>query len=259
MLLAFLFAFLFAVLIPGCRATVSSAVSASWNGSGTFEVSMSMDRAAVEALQGRGIDPLGESSGSSPATSTTATPQAAPLPFEDLERAGWEVSSDGDTITFLHEFEGPGQLSALAAQVSGDAGPPLFPKMSLTVDAGVFRSDLDLVAVVNPTPELVVALAGGGLEAPPSLAELERALGAPITQAVGFVFSVSLSGAEDFATDPSDAVEIRPGAWDVPIGSSLEVRASSGTWTPAFWTALVTAGIAVVLGIALLLRPKSAG
>lgn len=252
-------AVLFAVLLPGCRATVSSAVSADWNGSGTFEVSMSMDRAAVEALEGRGIEPFGTSSGSSPATSTTAAPRAAPLPFEDLERAGWEVSSGGDTITFFHEFEGPGQLSALAAQVSGDAGPPLFPKMSLKVDAGVFRSDLDLVAVVNPTPELIVSLAGRGLEAPPSLAELERALGIPITEAVRFVFSVSLAGAEDFATDPSDAVEIRPGAWDVPIGSSLEVRASSETWTPAFWTALVSAGIAIILGIVLFLRPKSPG
>jgi hypothetical protein len=237
--------------------TVSSAVSAGWNGSGTIVISFTLDQDAVDALAGLGIDPFGAAVTEASSTSATGPPQVAPRPFDDLEEAGWETrraaTPEGDSISFRHEFEGPEQLSALAAQVSGDVEPPLFPKMALTVDAGVLRSDLSLDAVVNPTPELIVALAGRGLDAPPSLAELERALGAPIAETIKFVFSVSLAGAEVYTTDPAGSVQVHPGTWEVPIGSSLKVSASSGTWTPAFWVAIVSAGVALVLALALYL------
>ncbi|MCC7078166.1 MAG: hypothetical protein IT198_13680 [Acidimicrobiia bacterium] len=241
------------VALPACRVAVRTDVTATWRGTGTFTVSVTLDAAARAALTELGIGEgvFYDESAPTSAPQTSTPPEATPEPFADLEAAGWVVRPGSSAVVLEHEFGDPAQLSSLAAQVSGDVTPPLFPQMDLTVEAGLFTSRVGLHATVAPTAELVTALAGRGLASPPSVDELERALGVPVKEAFEFVFGISLPGREAVVTEPADAEAAGRNAWEVPVGTTLDVQATTTARTPAFWVAVTSIGLALLLATAL--------
>lgn len=167
---------------------------------------------------------------------------ADPLPAElqDLLERGWKLDRSQNRLEVTHAFTAASHLPEVAAQLSGvGLSVALIPVIELTNERDLWRNRMRLHAVVAPGEDWLLHMIGTGLENPPTLEELERALGAPIREFVGVTFGVSMPDVDRIVVDPPDAPRLGRDIWQVPIGTTLTVTVEAAAPAPAFWIALV--------------------
>ena len=99
------------VLLAGCSTRATLTVTVHPDGSGTVALRLTLDAPAVQAAQAGG------------------TPLADEVRLSDLSAAGWRVghwvtAKDGSaSLTITKPFANPGQVAAIARELSGPQGP----------------------------------------------------------------------------------------------------------------------------------------
>jgi len=223
-----------ALLGGGCRVDVAMDVRVDDDGSGRVEVVVALDRDAARRVPGLGDQ----------------------LVVDDLEAAGWRVSGPdrvrggGVEVRATKGFRSLDDLGAVVAEVSGPDGP--LSDLVVQRDRAAFgetwrvRGEADLREGLEAFGDagLRERLAGSSLGM--SEAELERAAGRPLPEAVRFRVTADLPGGS--------------ASWEPRLGERTPLRADSRTWEAS---RLVLLAVAAVLGLGavamLLVRPRGRG
>lgn len=228
-----------ALALVGCRATTTVAIDVARNGAGTVAVSVSLDREAAA--------------------------RAGVLQVGDLERAGWRVTgpvtgADGSvTETVTHAFASPADaarlLGSLAPAPPGGAAPV---RLGVTRGRGVATSRLGVGGTVDlrggvdafADRRLLDALGTPSLSA--SLQQLRQAGDTP--PALDLRVTVALPG-RIRSVAGTGRVEGGRVVWEVPMGSSTTVGASSAVgetvdrrWLEAAGVALAAMAVVLITG-----------
>lgn len=207
------------MLLAGCRVDTRVSVVDDSNGSGSLAVTVTLDKAAVQALGGQSA-------------------LARQLSYADLQSAGWSVAGPhavaggGEEVTVTHGFSGAAQLSQLMSDVAGSTPGPKPFRMNITSGGGFFtdrttvRGAVDLRCGLDcfADPGLRAAL-GGSLGVSPQ--PLERAAGETAAQVFRFSLALRLPGHPgSIAGSPSIARDDTL-TWSAPLGQSTLVGAAS--------------------------------
>ena len=233
------------VVLGGCEATVDvSVVVEDEQGAGTVAVRVTLDREAVERLEG--IDQL-----------RTA----------DLVEAGWAVdepvTADDGVVTLAASkpFSGPGELADVLGEISGADGP--YGRLGLRVDRSFARTEYTFQGVLDGSGG-IDAFADPGvaqeLDGRPfgiDLTELEAELGVPLGSLVELRLAVELPGDQTHSdpaagADPDDSGSAE---WrtDLSATDPVPVLTTSETLRmQSLVLALVALGFAVLFVVLLL-------
>lgn len=226
------------MLLAGCRVDTRVSVVERGGGSGSLAVTVTLDRAAVQALGGQSA-------------------LARQLSYADLESAGWAVAGPhaaaggGESVTVSHGFSGGAQLSRLMSDVAGSAPGPKPFRMSVSSGGGFFtnrntiRGALDLRCGLQcfGDPGLQAAL-GGSLGVSPQ--PLEQAAGETAAQAFRFSLALRLPGRPGSVTGSPSVARDGTLTWSAPLGQSTLVGAVSES---VDWGHVVLASVLAALVI----------
>jgi hypothetical protein len=226
-----------ACLLAGCHATATVAIRVRADGTGTVSVAVALDREARRALAGAALSPAASAS-------TNALPD---VPLDDLRAHGWAVSpwrpveDGGASISLSKGFTGGAGLASVLAELDGRDGA--------LRDARVVRTrsllrDHDSVAVLADLGHL-----DAGVSADAALAARLRAAGVDVA-----AIDAGLHSRIGSSFDLSVRVELPDGSHTTVRllpGERRRVAVASTTSHPGRRLALVAAGAAGVLGLAL--------
>jgi FMN phosphatase YigB (HAD superfamily) len=233
------------VVLGACEATVDvSVVVDDEQGAGAVEVTVVLDREAVERLEG--IEQL-----------RTA----------DLVEAGWSVdepvtSDDGAvTLAASKPFSGPGELADVLGEISGSDGP--YGRLGLRVDRSFARTEYTFQGVLDGSggidafadPGVAQELDGRPFGIDP--AELEAELGVPLGSLIELRLAVELPG-DQTPGDPAvgaDADDSGASGWrtDLSAADPVPVLTTSDTLRmQSVVLALAALGFAVLFLVILL-------
>lgn len=215
----------------GCRVDVAMEVHVEDDGSGRVEVVVALDRDAARRVPGLGDQ----------------------LVVDDLEGAGWEVAGPervaggGVEVRATKPFRSLDGLGDAVAEVSGPEGPlsDLVVERNRAAfgDTWRVRGEADLRDGLEAFGDAGLQERLGGSSLGLSEAELERAAGRPLPEAVRFRVTADLPGGG--------------ASWEPQLGERTPLRAESRTWEPS---RLALLGLALVLAAGavamLLVRPR---
>ena len=220
-----------ALLGGGCRVDVAMDVRVEDDGSGRVEVVVALDRDAARRVPGLEDQ----------------------LVVDDLEDAGWEVTGPdrvgggGVEVRAAKGFRSLDDLGQVIAEVSGPDGP--LSDLVVERDRAAFgatwrvRGQADLREGLEAFGDAGLRERLGGSSFGVDEAELERAAGRPLAEAVRFRVTADLPGGG--------------ASWSPRLGERTPLRADSRTWEPS---RLGLLAVAVVLGLGaaamLLVRPR---
>lgn len=222
------------VVAGGCRTTVVVAVQVDEDGGGRVEAAVGLDEAAAARVG----DLAGE------------------LRVDDLRQAGWEVVGprvEGDGRTWVrarHSFSRPEDATPLLAQV----GVP-FADLHVAQERSFLRTEtslrgsVDLSAGLDAFGDAALRERLGGHLLGVSQVELERQIGAPLSEAVEVRVVARLPG--DIDVD-ADSAEVTGGTAVLPaaFGERVVVRAEAEAWNGdriALASGAALAGVALVV------------
>lgn len=222
------------VALGGCRADVSVEVETAAGGGGRVVAVVRLDGQAVEQVPDL----------------------ADQLRVDDLEAAGWVVEGPtpapggGARLEASKPFSSTAGARRALDELGGPSGP--FRNLRLAQDRGFWRTRTTL----SGTVDLSAGLGAFGDDAlaeelgSPTLgvdpAALERELGRPLGDVLGFEVVADLAGRSD---DDAPGTRAGDAVWPVPLGATVEVRATSVAWNAV---RLVASAVAVGSGLALL-------
>jgi hypothetical protein len=228
------------LLVSGCRLDVVATAELERDGSGTLTLAFRLDDALLTELDRLAIDP-------------TIEVMALSSELED-----WELDRTVDedaaiTITLTRGFEDAAEMGdALRELFSGlsDDDPALFVDLDLRIDPeGAAAVDGGLA--FRPPTTIGAELDGEPLGlSSPELAELTAEMVRPRLE-------VQMPG--PIETHDADDVDGRTLRWDVPVGDSRTVSATSsapGIYEEPWLWAAVAGGLALVAIVVLLLRRR---
>lgn len=230
--LRLLAAALLLVLCAACRVDVGVGVDTRPDGSGTVQVSATLDKEAVE--------------------------QAGPLALDDLKKAGWRVdgptptSSGGAVVRVTKPFRDAADLAKVMAEVSGDKGP--FRGFTLRRHRSFFTTTTRFSGVVDLSP----GVAGftdedlrkrlGGTDSGLDPAAVERVTRARLNELFSFSVTARLPGSVTTSNAPTT---VGNGAvWRPKLGEQITMDATSRSYNTA---PIVFAVVAIVAAVALLI------
>jgi hypothetical protein len=214
------------LVASACRVDLVVAVTMGEDGSGTVSVAATADSEVVERAPGLAQD----------------------LRFDDVEKAGWEVTgptvtdAGGLVVQLTHRFATPAEATALLTSLNGPDGPFQGVQFLRTEDDAAITYTLRGVGRVNSgiavftDPDLL-----GAVGATPYVDEIAAA-GLSPTEAVGITFSVDLPGAVDESSVDPEA-EAEGLTWAIPLdGASVDLSATStlSLADDAVWSAVAT-------------------
>ena len=213
-----------------CQVDIGVGVDAKADGSGTVQVSATLDKEAAA--------------------------QAGPLALDDLKKAGWRVdgpsatASGGQIVRVSKPFRDPAELARVVAEVSGQTGP--FHDFSLSRRRSFFRTTTRFSGVVD----LSSGVAGFtdqdlqqrlGADSALDPAAVERVTRARLNQLFAFAVTARLPGSVQTSNAPTTAGN--GAVWKPKFGERIAMNATSRAYNtgPVAFTAL-----AVVAALALL-------
>jgi hypothetical protein len=215
----------------GCRVDVGMDVHVDDDGSGSVQVVVALDRDAARRVPGLEDQ----------------------LEVKDLEDAGWDVTGPtrvaggGVELRATKDFRSLDELGDVVAEVSGPAGP--LSDLAVERDRAAFghrwrvRGAADLRDGLEAFGDAGLRERLGGSSFGTSEAELERAAGRPLPEAVHFRVTADLPGGGR--------------SWTPVLGERTPLRADSRTWE---MSRLALLALAVVLALAaatmLAIRPR---
>jgi hypothetical protein len=205
------------VVLTACRLDAAVDVVVEDDGRGTVEVAATLDPDAMERIGGD---------------------LSAVLEADDLEAAGWEVSTSEPTeVRLRRPFEDPAEANAILAGLSGPDGP--LRGLAVAEDTSFARTEwsfdgtIDLSAGIAAFGDAALAEVLDGEAVGLSEAELEAELGHPLSEALGVAVSVRLpdddgvqaSWSADYGDPPvtmeATGIEERPETWvAVAVGAA---------------------------------------
>jgi hypothetical protein len=226
-----------ALALCGCRATATVAIRMRADGRGTVSVSVVLDREARLALAGAAVSPR-----------AAVSPDAMPdVPLDDLRAHGWSVSpwrlaaGGGASIALSKGFTGGAGLASVIAELDGRDGAL---RDVHVVRARALLRDRDAVSLLADLSHLSAgvaddhALAARLRAAGVDVAALDKGLRARIAGSFDLLVSVELPDGTH------TTVRVEP-------GKRRQVAVATTTPHPDRGRALVAAGLAVVVGLAL--------
>jgi outer membrane biosynthesis protein TonB len=245
------------VLASACEVRTRVEVAVEQDGSGTVEVAVGLDRAAlarVPDLDGDGTSGVAD--------------LAALVRTEDLEAAGWRVvepreAGSGTTwIRVSKRFGTPAEANAILAEVTGPSGP--LRDLRLSRSTGFASTELsfsgtaDLSGGLEAFGDSGLAQALDGEPLGEDAAQIEQRLGRPLAEAFHLDVIVDLPGSLDANTDDRSGGAAR---WSPRLGeeaSSLSASGSVRDWPVVLATILaVVFLVAAVLAVVRLLLARS--
>jgi hypothetical protein len=220
------------LLLAGCRASTTVAITVKADGRGTVAVSVALDRAARLALAGAALKP------------GASVPD---VPLDDLRAAGWSVSpwrpsaGGGAALQLSKSFTGGAGLASVLAELDGPDGA--------LRDARVVRErsllrDRDSVSLLADLSHLRAGVADDA-----ALAARLRAAGVDVA-ALDAGLQSRIKGSFDLTV----RLELPDGTHKsvrVVPGEQRTVAVSSTTGHPGRRFALAAAGAAALLGLVL--------
>jgi hypothetical protein len=226
-----------ALVLGGCHASATVAIRVRADGRGTVAIAVSLDRAARLALAGAASNP----------GSSASRNELPDVPLDDLRARGWTVSSwrssagGGAALQLSKSFNGGAGLSSVLAELDGNDGA--------LRDAHVVRErallrDRDGVSLLADLRHLRVGVADDA-----ALAARLRAAGIDVA-ALDAGLRARITGSFDLTV----RVELPDGAHatvHVKPGEQRRLTVASTTDHPGRRAALVAAGLAALLGLAL--------
>ena len=230
---------LVALTATACQVRTTVAVDVAKDGSGTVEVAVGLDAAAVERLPD--LDDDGRS---------TVTDLALLVRTDDLAAAGWQVSepaadsSADDGLVWVRatkRFGTPEEAGRVLGQVAGTDGPLRDLRIDRHDSFGrtrfTFEGTADLSGGLEAFGDEGLASALDGEVLGQDAAAIEEELGRPLAD----MFSLEISA--DLPGGSADA------AWAPVLGGEPVEMAAAGTVRD--WPVLVLAAMAVACGLAL--------
>lgn len=228
------------LLVTGCRLDVVATAELERDGSGTLALAFRLDDALLTELDRLAIDPTIE-----------IMALSAELEDWDLDRS---VDEDAAiTITLTRGFEDAAEMGDALRELSSglaDDDPALFLDLDLQVDAEGAATVEGGMAFRPPTT-IGAELDGEALG--PSSAELAELT----AEVVRPRLEVEMPGPVE--THDADDVDARTLRWDVPVGDTRTVSATSsapGIYEEPWLWAVAAGGLALVAIVVLLLRRR---
>jgi hypothetical protein len=248
------------LVASACEVRTRVEVSVEEDGSGTVEVAVGLDRAAlaeVPDLDGDGTSGVAD--------------LAALVRTEDLEAAGWrvveprEAGSDTTWIRVSKPFGTPEEANAILAEITGPSGP--LRDLRLSRSTGFASTELsftgtaDLSGGLEAFGDSGLAQALDGEPLGEDVAQIEQRLGQPLAEAFRLDVIVDLPGSLDANTDDRSGGAAR---WSPRLGDEARSLSASGSvrdWPVVLVTVL--AGVFLVAALAtavrlLIVRPGDA-
>lgn len=234
-------AVLLAGVLSGCRVDTRVSVVEKGGGAGSFAVTVTLDKSALDALGGE-------------------TALAKQLQYGDLESAGWTISGPnpvaggGASLSATHGFSSGAELSRLMSDVAGSGPAGSAHPFRLTVSSGggfftdktTVRGAVDLRCGLDcfADPGLQSKL-GGPLGVTPQ--PLEQAAGQTAAQVFGFSLALRMPGHPRSAAGAPAVSRDGTLTWSAPLGRSTVVGAVSES---VDWGHVIL--VAVLAGLVLL-------
>lgn len=196
------------VVLSSCRVDQSISLKVNPNGTGTVAVTVTADKAIVDA----------------------APDLAADLRVDDLKSAGWKVDGPdttkegGLTVRISRSFRTPAEASTILNQLNGERGP--VRGLALTREGKDTNSTWRLTGALQVSDGLDAFVDNATREllgAAPFAADVEEA-GLNLGEAIGIDFTVSLPGKVAATTGLQGDNGV---TWRVPMdGSTIDVATS---------------------------------
>jgi hypothetical protein len=233
------------ILCSACQVDIAVGVDARPDGSGTVQVTATLDKDAAA--------------------------QAGPLALDDLRKAGWKVTgpaataSGGQTVQVTKDFRDASGLNAVVSEVSGATGP--FRDFRLSRQRSFFTTRTRFTGVVDFGPgvggfsddDLKKRLGGAG-DIGLDPAAVERVTRARLDQLFRFVVTARLPGSVTTSNAPTTAGN--GAVWRPKLGERITLATSSRSWNtlPIAFAIVAVVGALGLLVIAVrwLFRRRSA-
>jgi hypothetical protein len=226
----------FFAISAGCRLELDVNVAVEEDGSGTVEV--------VTALDADGVERIGGDLG-------------AVVELDDLRAAGWSVdgpTEDADGLTRLRvrrAFGNPDEAAAIFAEIAGEDGP--FQDFAVHHDTSFARTEwgfsgrVDFSGGIEALGDDALAAELDGEPLGLSVEEIEEQLVDSLSRLVQVRVGVRLPGE---VTSNATTKAANGAVWQVGFGEGMVDMAAEGSERRL--ATLVAAGIAALLGVALL-------